>query len=88
VAEEGPEFSSSRALVIGDTLSSDMLFGKNAGYATLFVGTGVSKMEEIKEIVDKINGGDDDEELKKLVPDYCVTSLDEFYKKFSEVYKM
>ncbi|KAL7014459.1 hypothetical protein ACKWTF_015939 [Chironomus riparius] len=86
IAEDAPRFDPSRALVIGDTLSSDMAFGKNAGYATLFVETGVSKMEEIKEIVEKINTGDEDEELKKLVPDYCVSSLDEFYKKFSKIF--
>lgn len=61
-----------------------MLFGKNAGYSTLFVGTGVNTMEDIEEIVEKINSGDDSEELKKLVPDYCVSSLDEFYKKFKK----
>ena len=63
-----------------------MVFGKNAGYSTLFVETGVSKMEEIKEIVEKINAGDEDEELKKLVPDYCVSSLDEFYKKLAKIF--
>jgi ribonucleotide monophosphatase NagD (HAD superfamily) len=72
--------------MIGDTLSSDMVFGKNAGYSTLFVGTGVSTMDEVKEIVEKINGGDEDEELKKLVPDYFVSSMDEFYKKFSKIF--
>ncbi|XP_070501466.1 uncharacterized protein [Chironomus tepperi] len=85
IAKDCPPFDSSRALVIGDTLTSDMIFGKNAGYSTLFVETGMSKMNEVKEIVDKINGGDERDVLKKMVPDYTISSLDKFYELLKKV---
>lgn len=86
MTENAPKFEKERTLIIGDTLKSDMVFGKNAGYSTLFVGTGVSTMKDIEDVVEKINDGDESEVLKKMVPDYCITSLEEFHKKFSKVF--
>lgn len=73
--------------MIGDTLTTDVAFARNADYKSLLVGTGVSKLKEVEEIVEKINNGDDSEELRKFVPDFYVSSLDEFYKKFKKVFE-
>jgi ribonucleotide monophosphatase NagD (HAD superfamily) len=84
VAEQGPPINANRALVIGDSLRTDVVFGKTAGYETLLVGTGTSQLSDVEEVIGKINAGDESQELKRMLPDYFVPSLNDFYKKLLE----
>ncbi|KAG5669578.1 hypothetical protein PVAND_017465 [Polypedilum vanderplanki] len=59
-----------RILMIGDRLSVDIAFGKNSGIKTMLVETGDDKMENVGEILRKI-----EENEENLIPDYVVKSL-------------
>jgi ribonucleotide monophosphatase NagD (HAD superfamily) len=76
-----PPIVGSKALVIGDSLSTDVLFGKRAGFSTLLVETGTHRMKDVEEVIEKINSGDESEDLRNMIPDYRIDSMDEFYKK-------
>lgn len=71
----------SKTLVIGDSLETDVVFANTAGFETLLVGSGTSQLKDVEEVIEKINAGDDSDELKQLLPGFYMKSLDEFYKK-------
>lgn len=62
--------TASRTLVIGDRCNTDILLGKNCGFQTLLVGTGVHKIECVQNWID--NGTS---EQKKMIPDSYIPSL-------------
>lgn len=64
-----------RTLMIGDRCNTDILFGKNCGFKTLLVETGIHKEEDVR---GWIKSGDEEE--LKLVPDYILPSLTDLLK--------
>ena len=73
---------SKKFLMIGDRLNTDILFGNNNNFQTLLVETGVHKIDKVKEIVDKINNGEGDAELEKLVPDFYISALGDLFNNY------
>lgn len=59
-----------RTLMIGDRANTDILLGTNCGFQTLFVGTGVHKLDDVRRW--KENASDED---KRLVPDVYLPKL-------------
>lgn len=73
---------SKKILMIGDRLNTDILFGNNNNFQTLLVETGVHKIDKVKDIIDRINEGDDDVELKKQVPDFYISALGDLFNNY------
>lgn len=71
---------SSRILMIGDRLNTDILFGKRHNFQTLLVGTGVHQMKDVNEILEKIERGEGGAEDEKMIPDYYVSALKNLWK--------
>ena len=65
-----PGIKPSRTLMIGDTPSTDMLFGRTCGLMTLMVGTGSGTINEVKSWETRR-----DKETDKFIPDYFVNRL-------------
>lgn len=59
-----------RTLMIGDRCNTDILFGKNCGFKTLLVETGIHKESDVRGWLKS-----DDPEERKLVPDFILPSL-------------
>lgn len=59
-----------RTLMIGDRCNTDILFGKNCGFKTLLVETGIHTEVDVRRWQES---GDPEE--KKLVPDFILPSL-------------
>jgi len=57
-------FDSKRTIMVGDRLSTDILFGKNGGLATLLVLTGITTEQEIS-----------GPNASSIVPDYITQTL-------------
>ncbi|XP_034481845.1 glycerol-3-phosphate phosphatase [Drosophila innubila] len=57
-------------LMIGDTLKTDILFAHNSGFQSMFVGTGVDKLE----MVEKIRCSDN-KNMLAMIPDTYLPSL-------------
>lgn len=64
-----------RTVMIGDRLTTDMVFGRNNGVSTLFVQSGLGTYEEM---INYKNSNNPDDHL--CVPDYYLPSLAELYK--------
>jgi len=64
-----------RTIMIGDRLTTDMVFGRNNGVSTLFVQSGLGTYEEMINYRNSKNPED-----HKCVPDYYLPSLAEMYK--------
>lgn len=67
--------NSKRFLMIGDRLNTDILFGNKNNLQTLMVETGVHKMEKVHEIMQQVENGDADEDLKNQIPDFYLSRL-------------
>ncbi|KAL9702437.1 hypothetical protein quinque_005955 [Culex quinquefasciatus] len=59
-----------RTLMIGDRCNTDILLGKNCGFKTLLVETGIHKAEDIEKWAQS-----EDEETRRLVPDVYAGKL-------------
>lgn len=59
-----------RTLMIGDRCNTDILLGKNCGFQTLLVETGIHKAVDIEKFAQS-----DDPEVRKLVPDVYTSKL-------------
>ncbi|EDW73576.1 uncharacterized protein Dwil_GK17623 [Drosophila willistoni] len=57
-------------LMIGDTLSTDIIFAHNCGFQSLFVGTGVNTLKDVQKICE-----DGDEKKLIMIPDTYLPSL-------------
>ncbi|KAH8262030.1 hypothetical protein KR038_005953 [Drosophila bunnanda] len=57
-------------LMVGDTLQTDILFAKNCGFQSLFVGTGVNSRKDVAKIID-----DNDPQEMDQVPDTYLPSF-------------
>ena len=64
-----------RTIMIGDRLTTDMVFGRNNGVSTLFVQSGLGSYEEM---INYKNSNNLDDHL--CVPDYYLPSLAELHK--------
>jgi len=64
-----------RTVMVGDRLTTDMVFGRNNGVSTLFVQSGLGTYEEM---IGYKNSADPNDHL--CVPDYYLPSLAELYK--------
>jgi phosphoglycolate phosphatase len=72
-----PEIDPKRTIMIGDRLTTDMVFGRNNGLKTLFVQSGIGTYD------DMINFRNSDQPEDHLcVPDYYLNSLDDLNKYF------
>lgn len=60
----------SRTLMIGDRCNTDILLGKNCGFKTLLVETGIHKAADIESFAKS-----DDPETRQLVPDVYTSKL-------------
>lgn len=65
-----PDIDPKRTVMIGDRLTTDMVFGRNNGLATLFVQSGLGSLEEMNNYRNSGQPGAD-----RCVPDYYLTSL-------------
>lgn len=66
---------SKKCLMIGDTLNADIVFGKRCNFETLLVESGVNKIEDVQKIIQTLEGGSDNQDLKDHVPDYYIKEL-------------
>ncbi|XP_065362165.1 glycerol-3-phosphate phosphatase-like [Calliphora vicina] len=66
-------------LMIGDRGSTDMLFGYNCGFYTLFVSTGVDTLADIKQWQ-----AADNCELRKQIPDFYLPKLGDLIEILNE----
>ncbi|XP_026849942.1 pyridoxal phosphate phosphatase-like [Drosophila persimilis] len=57
-------------LMVGDTLYTDILFASNCGFQSLFVGTGVSILKEVRQICN-----DEGHSKVDMIPDTYLPSL-------------
>jgi phosphoglycolate phosphatase len=64
-----------RTLMIGDRCNTDILLGKNCGFQTLMVETGIHKAKDLEEFA-----ASEDKETRNLVPDLYTTSLGDLLK--------
>lgn len=67
---EDVAFNAKRTLVIGDSAETDILLGKNCGFQTLLVGSGIQKFEDIARWQ---NSDDADDKLN--IPDFYLPKL-------------
>ena len=72
---------SNRFLMIGDRLNTDVMFGKNNNYQTLFVGTGVHNMDDVQEHIDEHETGEGDEDTPLMIPDFYISSFKHLFDK-------
>lgn len=70
-----PEIEGKRTVMIGDRLTTDMVFGRVNGLTTLFVQSGLGTMTEMENYR---NSGEQEEQL--CVPDFYLPSLAEIHK--------
>lgn len=59
-----------RTLMIGDRCNTDILFGKNCGFKTLLVETGIHRERDVKGYIRSADPKD-----QELVPDFILSSL-------------
>jgi len=59
-----------RSIMIGDRMNTDILFGKTNNLKTLLVFTGIESHESLTKVINS-----KDCELKKQLPDYCMSSI-------------
>ena len=62
-----------RSIMIGDRMDTDILFGKRNNLKTLLVFTGIESKESLDSVISS-----EDEELKKQLPDYYMSSIGEW----------
>jgi ribonucleotide monophosphatase NagD (HAD superfamily) len=77
--QEEIKLHSDKILMIGDRLNTDILFGSNNGFKTLLVESGVHKLDEVQEIINRINEVGSDVELEKQIPDFVISSLGDLF---------
>lgn len=70
-----PDIDPKRTVMIGDRLTTDMVFGRNNGLATLFVQSGLGTLEEMNNYRNSMKPGVD-----RCVPDYYLPSLAALHK--------
>lgn len=70
-----------KILMVGDRLNTDILYGGQNKFQTLLVGTGIHQMADVENIQTRIDGGESNEELKDMIPDYYATSLRKLFGK-------
>lgn len=70
-----PEIDPKRTVMIGDRLTTDMVFGRNNGLKTLFVQSGIGTYDDMVNFRNSNNHED-----HKCVPDYYLNSLDDLNK--------
>lgn len=70
-----PDIDPKRTVMIGDRLTTDMVFGKNNNLRTLFVQTGLGTLTEMNNYYNSKNP-----EFTRCVPDYYLQSLADMYK--------
>lgn len=66
-----------RTLMIGDRCNTDILFGKNCGFKTLLVETGIHKESDVRKWQES-----QEVEERRLVPDYILSSLTDLLQYF------
>ncbi|XP_053686500.1 glycerol-3-phosphate phosphatase-like [Sabethes cyaneus] len=70
ILEQQYKVNPARTLMIGDRCNTDILLGKNCGFQTLLVETGIHKAADVKQYAES-----DDPETRKLVPDVYASKL-------------
>ena len=75
IRRQHPDIDPKRTIMIGDRLTTDMVFGRNNGLRTLFVQSGIGTY---KDMVNFANSSDADDHL--CVPDFYLNSLDDLNK--------
>lgn len=70
-----PDIDPKRTVMIGDRLTTDMVFGRNNGLKTLFVQSGLGSLEEMNNYRNSKNPG-----TARCVPDYYLNSLADLNK--------
>lgn len=77
ILQEKLSIDPERTLMIGDRCNTDILFGKNCGFKTLMVETGIHKESDVR----KWQQSEDAEE-RRLVPDFILSSLADLLQYF------
>jgi phosphoglycolate phosphatase len=70
-----PEIDPKRTVMIGDRLTTDMVFGRNNGLSTLFVQSGLGTLEEMNNYRNSKNPA-----TERCVPDFYLESLADLSK--------
>lgn len=71
-------------LMIGDTLHTDILFGKRQNFQTLLVESGLHKVGDVQKIIDTLEAGPVDQLLENQIPDYYIKSLGDLLEYFDD----
>lgn len=66
-------------LMIGDKLSTDMLFGSRNGFQTLLVGTGCNSLKNVEELLEKIEKGEAEKDDELLIPNFYISALKDLF---------
>jgi ribonucleotide monophosphatase NagD (HAD superfamily) len=74
--------NSKKFLMIGDRLNTDILFGKNNNLQTLFVESGVHRLQDVQDIINELEKGADDADLENQIPDFYISTLGDLLDKF------
>lgn len=70
ILEKEYKVDPSRTLMIGDRLNTDILLGKNCGFKTLLVETGIHKVADVEKCAQS-----NDPEMRQQVPDVYTSKL-------------
>lgn len=73
VRKDFPEIRPERTLMIGDNTKTDIMLGKNCGLQTLFVGSGVDKIADVRIWHTKAEKASPEE--RQRVPDFYIDKL-------------
>jgi ribonucleotide monophosphatase NagD (HAD superfamily) len=71
---------STKFLMIGDRLDTDIHFGKQNNFQTLLVGTGIHKLEDVHAKIEKIEKGEGAKDAESFIPDYYISALKNLFK--------
>ena len=75
IRKKHPDIDPKRCVMIGDRLTTDMVFGRNNGLATVFVQSGLGTLEEMNNYRNSKKPGVD-----RCVPDFYLPSLASLHK--------
>lgn len=75
IRNKHPDIDPKRTIMIGDRLTTDMVFGRNNGLATLFVQSGLGTLQELNNYRNSTSASD-----QRCVPDFYLSSLAALHK--------
>lgn len=81
VLDHESQRDNNKFLVIGDRLNTDIIFGKQNSFQTLFVETGVHKLENVNEVIRNLKNKKCEKDLENLIPDFYISELSSLFER-------